>query len=103
MCLWRNCPAPCTIAKDVKIQLEFNPGVVRTYRLVGYENRLLNTEDFADDAKDAGELGASTIPSRHCTSWSWRHSGWGKIALSANGLTKVACVRDGNWVPSVPL
>ncbi|MBA3682358.1 MAG: von Willebrand factor type A domain-containing protein [Bacteroidetes bacterium] len=47
-----------TIAKDVKIQIEFNPAKVKAYRLVGYENRLLNTEDFNDDKKDAGELGA---------------------------------------------
>ena len=47
-----------TIAKDVKIQVEFNPARVRAYRLVGYENRLLATEDFADDTQDAGELGA---------------------------------------------
>jgi len=46
------------IAKDVKLQLEFNPGVVHSYRLVGYENRLLDNEDFANDSKDAGELGA---------------------------------------------
>ena len=47
-----------TIAKDVKIQVEFNPARVRAYRLIGYENRLLATEDFSDDTKDAGELGA---------------------------------------------
>lgn len=47
-----------TIAKDVKIQIEFNPTKVDSYRLVGYENRLLNKEDFNDDKKDAGELGA---------------------------------------------
>ena len=47
-----------TIAKDVKIQIEFNPQQVKSYRLVGYENRLLNKEDFNDDTKDAGELGA---------------------------------------------
>ena len=47
-----------TIAKDVKIQVEFNPAFVKAYRLVGYENRMLAKEDFADDAKDAGELGA---------------------------------------------
>ena len=47
-----------TIAKDVKIQLEFNPQKVAGYRLIGYENRLLNREDFDDDTKDAGELGA---------------------------------------------
>lgn len=47
-----------TIAKDVKIQAEFNPAHVRGYRLIGYENRLLRSEDFKDDTKDAGELGA---------------------------------------------
>ncbi|HEX6060036.1 MAG TPA: VWA domain-containing protein [Gemmatimonadaceae bacterium] len=47
-----------TIAKDVKLQLEFNPARVAAYRLIGYENRLLRAEDFADDARDAGELGA---------------------------------------------
>ena len=47
-----------TIAKDVKIQIEFNPAKVKAYRLVGYENRILAKEDFADDTKDAGELGA---------------------------------------------
>jgi Ca-activated chloride channel homolog len=47
-----------TIAKDVKLQIEFNPAQVRGYRLIGYENRLLNKEDFNDDKKDAGELGA---------------------------------------------
>jgi Ca-activated chloride channel family protein len=47
-----------TVAKDVKIQVEFNPAVVRGYRLLGYENRMLDAEDFADDRKDAGEIGA---------------------------------------------
>ena len=47
-----------TIAKDVKIQIEFNPAHVRAYRLIGYENRLLRAEDFHDDAKDAGDMGA---------------------------------------------
>jgi len=47
-----------TIAKDVKIQVEFNPAFVQAYRLIGYENRLLNNEDFNDDKKDAGELGS---------------------------------------------
>ncbi len=47
-----------TIAKDVKIQVEFNPAVAASYRLIGYENRLLADEDFDDDTKDAGELGS---------------------------------------------
>ena len=48
-----------TVAKDVKVQVEFNPGLVASYRLIGYENRVLNTEDFEDDKEDAGELGAN--------------------------------------------
>jgi Ca-activated chloride channel homolog len=47
-----------TIAKDVKIQVEFNPANVNAYRLIGYENRLLAAQDFRDDTKDAGEIGA---------------------------------------------
>ncbi|WP_405397910.1 von Willebrand factor type A domain-containing protein [Maribacter sp. Asnod2-G09] len=47
-----------TIAKDVKLQVEFNPVKVKSYRLIGYENRLLADEDFIDDTKDAGELGS---------------------------------------------
>ena len=47
-----------TIAKDVKIQIEFNPGVVAEYRLIGYENRMLRREDFNNDRIDAGEIGA---------------------------------------------
>jgi Ca-activated chloride channel homolog len=47
-----------TIAKDVKIQVEFNPAQAAAYRLIGYENRMLAKEDFNDDTKDAGEIGA---------------------------------------------
>jgi len=47
-----------TIAKDVKLQIEFNPAKVASYRLIGYENRLLRKEDFNNDAKDAGDIGA---------------------------------------------
>jgi Ca-activated chloride channel family protein len=47
-----------TVAKDVKLQIEFNPDRVSEYRLVGYENRILRPEDFNDDTKDAGDLGA---------------------------------------------
>lgn len=46
------------VAKDVKLQVEFNPAKVQSYRLVGYETRILNNEDFNDDTKDAGEMGA---------------------------------------------
>ena len=47
-----------TIAKDVKLQIEFNPAKVAAYRLIGYENRILRKEDFNNDAKDAGDIGA---------------------------------------------
>ena len=50
-----------TIAKDVKIQVEFNPATVAAYRLIGYEKRMLRKEDFNDDRVDAGEIGAG-----HC-------------------------------------
>ncbi|MDR3619798.1 MAG: VWA domain-containing protein [Paludisphaera borealis] len=49
-----------TIAKDVKIQVEFKPTKVKAYRLIGYENRVMPNEDFADDRKDAGEIGAGS-------------------------------------------
>ena len=48
-----------TVAEDVKLQIEFNSAVVESYRLVGYENRMLQREDFEDDTKDAGEVGSS--------------------------------------------
>jgi Ca-activated chloride channel family protein len=47
-----------TIAKDVKLQVEFNPAAVSAYRLIGYENRRSPHQDFNDDRKDAGELGS---------------------------------------------
>ena len=48
-----------TVAKDVKVQVTFNPAIVESYRLIGYENRLLDEEDFEDDEEDAGEIGAN--------------------------------------------
>src|SRR3546814_10913997 len=47
-----------TIARDVKLQIEFNPRYVEAYRLIGYENRMLNEEDCVDDRQDAGEMGS---------------------------------------------
>ena len=80
-----------TIAKDVKIQLEFNPGVVRTYRLVGYENRLLNSEDFADDVKDAGELGAGhTVTALYELELAPAQVAQASLRYQEPGLTKVA-------------
>ena len=54
-----------TIAKDVKIQIEFNPDVVSEYRLIGYENRMLKREDFNNDKVDAGEVGAGHTVTAH--------------------------------------
>ncbi len=50
-----------TVAKDVKLQVEFNPSKVKGYRLIGYENRMMSAESFADDTKDGGEIGSG-----HC-------------------------------------
>ena len=50
-----------TVAKDVKLQVEFNPEKVESYRLIGYENRVMDAKDFNDDTKDGGEIGAG-----HC-------------------------------------
>ena len=50
-----------TVAKDVKLQIEFNPALVKGYRLIGYENRVLNNEDFEDDLKDAGDMGSGHV------------------------------------------
>ena len=52
------CGTLFTIAKDVKFQVEFNPSKVKSYRLVGYDNRIMNAEDFYDNTKDAGEVGS---------------------------------------------
>jgi Ca-activated chloride channel family protein len=52
------CSTLTTVANDVKLQLTFDPAYVEQYRLIGYENRRLNDEDFEDDTKDAGEVGA---------------------------------------------
>ena len=50
-----------TVAKDVKIQVDFNPSKVRSYRLIGYANRRMRAEEFRDDKKDAGEIGAGHV------------------------------------------
>lgn len=68
-----------TVAKDVKIQVEFNPSQVKAYRLIGYDNRLMDAHDFVNDAKDAGEVG----------------SGHSVTALYEVQLTDAAGVYDG--------
>ncbi len=73
-----------TIARDVKIQLEFNPAVVSEYRLIGYENRQLKREDFANDKVDAGEIGAGH-----------RVTALYEIALAGEGGERVEPLRYG--------
>lgn len=74
-----------TIARDVKIQVEFNPAVVAEYRLIGYENRMLEREDFNNDAVDAGDIGAGhTVTALY------------EIALHGSGGERVDPLRYGN-------
>ena len=74
-----------TIARDVKIQVEFNPEVVAEYRLIGYENRLLKREDFTNDKVDAGDIGAGhTVTALY------------EIALRNSGGEKIPARRYGN-------
>jgi hypothetical protein len=68
-----------TIAKDVKVQIEFNPAEVASYRLIGYENRVLAAEDFNNDQKDAGEIGAG-----HTVTALYELTPVGKADLAAN-------------------
>jgi Ca-activated chloride channel family protein len=86
-----------TIAKDVKIQAVFNPSCVKSYRLIGYENRKLNDRDFADDKIDAGEIGAGTAvtalyevvlgPDRKSVNVPLEDpNGYGEMALAASDL-----------------
>ena len=74
-----------TIARDVKIQLEFNPAVVSEYRLIGYENRQLKREDFANDKVDAGEIGAGH-----------RVTALYEVALAGEGGERVEPLRYGS-------
>lgn len=71
-----------TVAEDVKFQVEFNPTWIGEYRLLGYENRLLNAEDFTDDTKDAGEVGAGhTVTVLYEVVWAGQEDGDGGIDL----------------------
>jgi Ca-activated chloride channel homolog len=74
-----------TIAADVKIQIEFNPALVREYRLIGYENRMLKREDFSNDQVDAGEIGAGH-----------RVTALYEIALAGSGGERVEPLRYGS-------
>jgi len=77
-----------TIAKDVKIQIEFNPAVVSEYRLIGYENRILRREDFNNDKVDAGEIGAGhTVTALY------------EIALAGHSGTRIEPLRYGRGAP----
>ena len=78
-----------TIAKDVKIQIEFNPNVIAEYRLIGYENRVLKREDFSNDKVDAGEIGAGhTVTALY------------EIALADSGGERLESLRYNNTAPS---
>lgn len=83
-----------TVAKDVKIQVEFNPAVVEAYRLIGYENRRLAAEDFADDTKDGGEMGAG-----HCVTALYELVPAGAGSVPAIPLTyqKTATTDSGDY------
>lgn len=77
-----------TIARDVKIQIEFNPALVSEYRLIGYENRLLKREDFNNDKVDAGEIGAGhTVTALY------------EVALTGSGGTRMDPLRYGKETP----
>ena len=88
-----------TIAKDVKIQVEFNPEVVSEYRLIGYENRQLNNEDFANDKVDAGEIGAGHTVTAIYEIVLNGHKGWlaesryQKASESNNKLNEIAFLK----------
>ena len=79
-----------TIAKDVKVQVEFNPALVAEYRLIGYENRLLRREDFNNDKVDAGEIGAG-----HAVTALY------EIALRGSGGERVEPLRYGRETAAV--
>ena len=78
-----------TIASDVKVQVEFNPALVSEYRLVGYENRLLREEDFANDRVDAGDIGAG-----HEVTALY------EITLAGSGAERLPALRYGEAVPA---
>ena len=90
-----------TIAQDVKVQLEFNPSAVREYRLIGYENRALREEDFANDLVDAGDIGAGhqvtalyeIVPANGRGALDQRHFATNRPAPSATGATDAAWLK----------
>lgn len=86
-----------TVAKDVKIQIEFNPKYVKLYKLIGYENRMLAAEDFNNDKKDAGELGAG-----HCVTAIYEIITNGSITFTIDSLkyqqTSLTKLADGDEI-----
>ncbi|MBF0386548.1 MAG: VWA domain-containing protein [Candidatus Omnitrophica bacterium] len=91
-----------TIAKDVKIQVEFNPAAVKAYRLIGYEKRLLAKEDFNNDQKDAGEIGAGhtvtalyeIVPAGAVEGWSYVRPGVDPLKYQAQSPVYTGAVND---------
>jgi len=97
-----------TIVKDVKIQIEFNPANVHSYRLIGYENRMLKKEDFNNDKKDAGELGAGhtvtamyeiVSPEAASKITSVDALKYSKVEKPKEKTAKVAAAKQGTGVP----
>ncbi len=96
-----------TVAKDVKLQIEMNPALVAGYRLIGYENRLLRDEDFNDDTKDAGEIGAGhsvtalyeivpagvEVPGAKVDALKYQSKGAGTVAAGTSGEMMTVKIR----------
>ena len=88
-----------TVAKDVKLQIEFNPAYVKGYRLLGYENRSLATEDFADDTKDAGEIGAGhTVTALYEVIPVDSKQDISEVELKYQDSQETAGVENGEWM-----
>jgi Ca-activated chloride channel family protein len=83
-----------TVAKDVKLQIEFNPNAVKEYRLIGYDNRILNPEDFNNDRKDAGEMGAG-----HCVTAFYELALVGSGAGSVDDLVFQSSIQSAKIKP----
>lgn len=90
-----------TIAKDVKFQLEFNPQYVKSYRQIGYENRAMAAQDFNDDTKDGGEIGAghtvTVMYEVELNDGEENESGESNLRYQSNSLTNLA-VESGEWM-----
>ncbi len=88
-----------TVAKDVKLQVEFNPAYVKGYRLLGYENRALTAEEFTDDTKDAGEIGAGhTVTALYEVIPADSEQEIEEVELKYQDTKETAGVENGEWM-----